>query len=140
MAKDIITHSVIILLVMSIGSSQEASDSPARVSPAVITGESNGACPSGEMLNAQLQTTQDEIEDLLHDYVTQPNCACGGAGLWTRIADLNMSDPSQQCPSSWNLITTPVRGCASSIASGMSRDSAIFPFIVGQIVTRLIKW
>ena len=56
-----------------------------------------------------------------------PACSCGGAGqFWTRIAHLDMSDPSQQCPSSWNLITTPVRGCVSSIAAA-SCDSAIFP-------------
>ena len=63
---------------MSIGSSQEASNLPARVSPAVTTGD--GACPSDKVLDAQLQTTKDAIEDLLHNYVTQPNCACGGAG------------------------------------------------------------
>ena len=47
---------------------------------------------------------------------------CGGPGLWRRIAHLDMSDPDQQCPSNWRLITTPVRacGCTSSAC-----DSAV---------------
>ena len=40
-----------------------------------------------------------------------PPCSCGGAGGWTRVVYLNMSDPNQQCPSNWTLITTPIRGC-----------------------------
>ena len=122
MAKDIARF--VILLLVSICLAQEASDLPAGVSPAVITGESSGVCPSR---NTQLQKTRDEIGDILYTFMTRINCACGGAGQWTRIAHLNMSDPSQQCPSSWNLITTPVRGCASSITSRASCDSAIFP-------------
>ena len=32
-------------------------------------------------------------------------CACSRTGGWTRVARLNMSDPSQQCPHEWNLQT-----------------------------------
>ena len=36
-----------------------------------------------------------------------------------------MSDPGQQCPSSWNLFSAPVRGCIASSAAP-SCSSAIF--------------
>ena len=32
-------------------------------------------------------------------------CGCNSAGGWTRVAYLNMTDPSQQCPSAWTLQT-----------------------------------
>ena len=47
-----------------------------------------------------------------------PNC---GAGLWYRVAFLNMIDPSQQCPSAWRLVTTNgVRACGRLASSGSS--------------------
>ena len=36
---------------------------------------------------------------------------CDGARIWTRVAFLNMSDPNQNCPSIWQLASTPVRTC-----------------------------
>ena len=42
---------------------------------------------------------------------TQQHC---GSGLWYRVASLNMSDPSQQCPSTWREYNTSghgVRAC-----------------------------
>ena len=43
-------------------------------------------------------------------------CGCNSTGGWTRVADLNMSDPSQQCPGEWMLQTyssEPRRLCIS---------------------------
>ena len=54
-------------------------------------------------------------------------CPCGGPGPWRRIAHLNMSDPNQQCPHNWRLVTSPVRACGRSTSAGHSCDSAIFP-------------
>ena len=44
-------------------------------------------------------------------------CGCDGPSTWTRVAFLNMSDPNQDCPSNWNLYSSPVRAC------GRGRDS-----------------
>ena len=44
-------------------------------------------------------------------------CGCSGTGGWTRVAYLNMTDPSQQCPSAWTLQTRssePRRLCGRS--------------------------
>ena len=35
-----------------------------------------------------------------------------GEGLWYQVAYLNMSDSTQECPSNWAEISTPVRTCA----------------------------
>ena len=43
-------------------------------------------------------------------------CGCNSTGGWTRVANLNMSDPSQQCPGEWMLQTyssEPRRLCIS---------------------------
>ena len=78
-------------------SAQEESDSPDRLSPAVITGPSNGACPSSDSLIAQNQATKAEIGGILRGNGGLPQCGCGGDGVWRRIATPNMSDPTQQC-------------------------------------------
>ena len=40
-------------------------------------------------------------------------CSCNSAsvGGWTRVAYLNMTDPTHQCPPAWREITAPVRTC-----------------------------
>ena len=43
-----------------------------------------------------------------------------GAGLWHRVAYLNMGDPSQQCPSTWREYindTTGMRACGRPLSS-----------------------
>ena len=80
--------------------------------PAVITTPVNGTCPSAAMREATRQSIQEQVESILAP--SQPPCPCGSPGPWTRIVHLNMSDISQQCPSNWNLISAPVRGCGHS--------------------------
>ena len=54
-------------------------------------------------------------------------CGCSGPG-WRRAVYLNMSDPTQTCPSAWELIATPRRSCRrSSNTNERSCYSAIFP-------------
>ena len=74
----------------------------------------NGAtCSAADVIDREIADIQSILRDtvvpeLNRRYSNQPPCPCGGPGQWTRIAYLNMSDPSQQCPTNWNLITTPV--------------------------------
>ena len=64
--------------------SQGEADSPARLSPVVIPGGSNGA---DEVLAARREAIKEEITPILNDLVYQPpyTCACGGPGQWSRI-------------------------------------------------------
>ena len=48
-------------------------------------------------------------------------CGCNSTGGWTRAANLNMSDPSQQCPDTWTLQTytsEPSRLCSADSSAG----------------------
>ena len=62
------------------------------------------------MNSATLSLLRESVIPLL-----QP---CGGSTGWRRVAYLNMSDPSQQCPSVWQEITTPHRVCGRRSTSG----------------------
>ena len=91
--------------------------------PAVV----NKACPSVAMREEIHQSIQEQVESLLQEkFRNNPPCPCGGPGDWTRIAHLNMSDPTQQCPPNWNLTMIPVRGCGRS-SDNAACDSTTFP-------------
>ena len=55
-------------------------------------------------------------------------CGCNSSEGWARVAYLNMTDPSQQCPSAWTLQThtsEPRRVCGRG-SSGASCKSAMY--------------
>ena len=69
------------------------------------------ACPRDEELVSARCGIKDTVTNILEDYYDNiPSC---GPGLWKRIAYVNMSDPSQDCPSRWReYVTDPnVRSC-----------------------------
>ena len=73
-------------------------------------------------------------------------CSCGGPE-WTRAVYLNMSDPSQSCPSKWTLVKSPIRGCGRTSSDYGDCDSVyyysvggIYSKICGRIVTYQIGW
>ena len=70
------------------------------------------------------QTVRELVRETLDAYSP---CSCGGAGGWTRVVHLNMSDIHQQCPSNWTLITTPVRGCGRTSNGSKVCDSITYP-------------
>ena len=65
----------------------------------------------------------DQVVPILR---SRPPCPCGGPGNWTMIAHLDMIDPTQQCPTNWSLVTTPLRGYGRGSASSGVCKSAIF--------------
>ena len=58
----------------------------------------------------------------------QPPCSCGGAGQWTRIAYLDMTDSSQQCPGDWRITdsSASVRACGRSTDVGDTCSPVFF--------------
>ena len=89
-----------------------------------------GFCPSTEKLREKIK---QDIDVFLNNsvlpkiFVTRGACRCGGPG-WRKAAYLDMSDPTQTCPSPWELITTPKRSCARpSSAGSLTCYSAMFP-------------
>ena len=81
-----------------------------------------------------LSSTRDNISQVVVNLNTvksdlsslQVQLYCG-AGLWYRVAFLNMSDPSQQCPSAWRLVTTNgVRACGRPVSSESSCNGTLY--------------
>ena len=94
---------------------------PIRLPSTALTDSST--CP---LLNSTAQ--RELLRKTLQSYYSSdgPPCSCGGAGGWTRAVYLNMSDPNQQCPSNWNPITTPIRGCGRRAESWGVCDSVTY--------------
>ena len=45
------------------------------------------------------------------DMTRECSCSSASVGGWSRVAYLNMTDPTHQCPPTWREITSPVRTC-----------------------------
>ena len=65
---------------------------------------------------------------------------CGG-GTWYRIAHLNMSDPSQQCPPTWrNYNTSGVRACGRQETQSCSSTTYITGRLYSKVCGRVIGY
>ena len=85
----------------------------------VLQGGGSQTCPSEvqrEMLRNEIKNATQSL--LQESVVPQLQYSCGGSTGWRRVAYLNMSDPSQQCPSVWREITTPHRVCGRRSSTG----------------------
>ena len=47
----------------------------------------------------------------LEVYCDMNRHCCNSPGGWMRVAYLNMTDPTQQCPDGWRELTAPIRTC-----------------------------
>ena len=105
---------------------QQNSTLPASVPSVVIRGAGSEACPAREVIEEQRNLAKSNVINILNAHNSQPPCACGGSGEWSRIAYLNMDDITQQCPSNWRLHTSPVRGCGIN-STVRACNSTLFP-------------
>ena len=67
--------------------------------------------PSGEYW---IQTNSPTSPVQVYCDTNQRNCSCNTTGGWARVANLDMTDPTQQCPVGFKLITRtepPLRTC-----------------------------
>ena len=95
---------------------QEASTTlPLTYPGQVLQGGGSQTCPSEEQLEMVKNEVDNAILSLLQESVVPilqgATFSCDGSTGWRRVAYLNMSDRSQQCPSVWQEITTPHRVC-----------------------------
>ena len=68
--------------------------------------------PSASSGYYQIQTANGGLEQV---YCDMEGANCGGEGGWTRVFQLNMTDPSSQCPTGFNPTTqNGVRFCIRS--------------------------
>ena len=99
----------------------------------VIVEDKTGACFTQQQRDATLESLRNTIGSTLGK-----QC---GAGLWIRVAYLNMSDPSQSCPPAWRENTTSgVRVCGRpSNSSDMCHGafyfaSLTYTTVCGQVI------
>ncbi len=114
------------LLVMVLSSSRPAAAQKGvllgvKYNATVLQG-GGGVCPSADQVTSTKANITSDISSLLDKSVL---CNCGGPG-WTRIAYLNMTDPTQNCPVDWKLITSPKRSCGRSSTNSSGCNSATF--------------
>ena len=117
---------------------------PITYSGEVVPGDGSQTCPSKEKReiernkvdNATLSLLRESVIALLQGYMY----SCSESTGWRRVAYLNMSDPSQQCPSVWQEITTPHRVCGrrstSASCEGLtySTGSEQYDQVCGRII------
>ena len=86
---------------------------PLTYSGQVLQRVDNQTCPSEEQREIARNTVKTATRRLLRESVVPllQVFSCGGSTGWRRVAYLNMSAPSQHCPSVWQEITTPHRVC-----------------------------
>ena len=77
----------------------------------VLQGGGSRTCLSEIHLEMVRNQVNSATLSLLRESVIPLLQPCGGSTGWRRVAYLNMSNPSQQCPSVWQEITTPFRVC-----------------------------
>ena len=115
----------------------------------VLQGDGSQTCPSeeqremarNEIKNATRSLLRESVVPLLQASQTQlpTEHPCGGLG-WRRVAYLNMLDPTQQCPSVWQEITTPHRVCGRRSSHGgcegltYTTGSAQYDQVCGRII------
>ena len=106
----------------------------------VLQGDGSQTCHSegqrervrNEVDTATLSLLQESIVPLLHNF------SCGGSTGWRRVAYLDMSNPSQRCPSVWQEITTPFRVCGRKSRSGGIAVRDYFTPLVVCGITRCV--
>ena len=110
----------------------------------VLQGVDNQTCPSEDQQEIARNKVKTATQRLLRDSIVPELRVffCGGSTGWRRIAYLNMSDPSQQCPSVWKEITTPFRVCgrksASANCEGLTYPTGSEQY--GQVCGRIIGY
>ena len=112
----------------------------------VFQGVDNQTCPFEEHLEIARKEIKSATRTLLRDSIAPDlhlqsyTFLCGGSTGWKRVAFLNMSDPTQQCPSVWQEITTPHRVCGrrstSASCEGLtySTGSEQYDQVCGRII------
>ena len=89
----------------------------------VLDGNGNNICSSLEEIENGLLAIRKQVRVIL-DKLVIPEC---GDGLWYRVAYINMTDPSQQCPPTWRLYNdSGVRACGRPVTSGASCPATFY--------------
>ena len=92
---------------------------------AIVGDQRDGnVCPRMEKTANGIKKVRDSVKALLDEIAIKSEC---GDGLWYRVANLNMTDPSEQCPSAWREYNTSgIRACGRPVTSSGSRPATTY--------------
>ena len=79
--------------------------------PVIISGQNAGApsCPAAV-------DVKYNVHQIMISFTLAPQC---GEGMWYRVAYLNMTDSSQQCPPNWSEYNhNGIRACRRPVLKG----------------------
>ena len=114
-----------IILLQLAAAAQNHNSEPMIFQWRTIANSNIHSCPPLEEIEAAKRDIKNDISDIVRTSHRVPNC---GDGLWYRVAHLNMSDPSQQCPAAWREVTIDgIRVCARPTSTVGSCPSAVYP-------------
>ena len=73
------------------------------------------------------------------EYCDMTRICCNSTGGWMRVANLNMTDTNQQCPSGFRLITSPKRTCgtpgSSCVFTTFPLNGVKYSKVCGKIIS-----
>ena len=104
---------IVLLALLVCCAASEAQDTSLPLSYNVTELQGDGAtCPNDQLRQENIQNIASDVRNLLQNSVIPVlSCPCISGG-GTRIANLDMTDPNQQCPPEWSEISTPIRACS----------------------------
>ena len=97
---------------------------PHRKLPTAELTEIDSFCQNEQLLSSMRVNITTALQSIAQDFFDNlPQC---GHGPWKRIANINMSDISHQCPSNWSDYPSPgnIRSCGRPLAE-RSRESCV---------------
>lgn len=99
-------------------------------------------CPTQPSGYYWIEDASNSTGNAVQVYCDMDTELCGITGGWTRAAYLNMTDPTEECPSAWREITSPVRVCGRSTGflSCNSASYASHAMSYGQVCGRVIGY
>ena len=117
-----VTAILLFIIVLQLTAAQQHS---MTLNAVIVQGPGGENCLSKHQRENVLLMIRNNITAIFANVSIIPEC---GDGLWYRVAYLNMSDPTQQCPSAWRLYNTSrVRACGRPVTSRQSCPATFYP-------------
>ena len=98
------------------------------------------------MCASSLCIKQELIELIIQVYycdTSQRNCSFNSIGGWARVANIDMTDPSQTCPSGFNLVTRttpPLHTCGRPGADCVNTPFPVHGIEYSHVCGRVIGY
>ena len=128
------------MLCMMITTTKGQQQLPVEISLVTIPG-TIGECPPDDSRQESRSFLGNATREIIRNLntPTNPISQICGPGNWRRVFYLNTSRSDQiMCPGQWNLVTSPVRGCAGADTSCNSALSDEISTTYGKVCGRII--